>query len=176
MSYRSRNEAYQAGVKRLYNAIEAYYDCNHITEELMLGSYALMRTIHKYLNNKIVENRQPRRVPPLYSAIQDVIQVIGTKDSRISLYYEADKLEDLSRAVFHYLKTKNIIKINPLPKIEDTPPIIQSSSASKDGRVQPTTIEQGGKKIKIYKDSMVYCYGCDEYVHEYCPQHPFGVN
>lgn len=109
-------------LKRLNAAIDKYYNtigrsgCGSnwaettiepVNEELMLSSYALMKCIHTYLQcHKIAI----RSIPTLYMALQDVILVIeSTNQGSKSLYYEAEKLEDLSRAVYRYLKTKGLL-------------------------------------------------------------------
>lgn len=107
-------------------------------ERLIMASYRLMKCIRSWLAKKDLPFTQAHKFPNLYTAIENA--VYATTHGKGSLAIEASRLEQCSRAAFHWLQTAKKLGRTPT-KQELEPPKKQGSITG-----------HGTKKI--------YCYCC----------------
>ncbi len=77
-------------------------------EVLMLSSYRMMKFIRNYLHgNNVTQTGSSVAVPPLPEALRSARIIVEGKDGLSGLYFEAEKLEAVSRAAYRWLKENN---------------------------------------------------------------------
>lgn len=72
-------------------------------EKLVMSSYRLLKHIRAWLKKKDLPYTEAHRFPNLYTALE--VAVATTTNGKGNLAMEASRLEQCSRAAFHWLKT-----------------------------------------------------------------------
>jgi hypothetical protein len=83
-------------------------------EQLMLSSYRLMKYIRTWLKKKRIDYDEAHKFPNLYVALEEMSMIsAAAQNHQPSLAVEALKLEAVSRAAYHWMKTYKYFKKNP---------------------------------------------------------------
>jgi len=122
-TFRLQDITYQEKLKRWEDAVEQVWpewkegECTLISqrpehlEELMLASYSLMKYIREWLTKRRLNFQHGWKFPNLYVALEQAI--IITQRGTCNLAHEADKLEQVSRAAYHWIKTMKALGRQP---------------------------------------------------------------
>lgn len=81
-------------------------------ECLVVASYKLMKYIRRWLTKQKLPFDEGGKYPNLYNALEEAVRV--TQARRCTLAVEADKLESVSRAAYHWMKTYKMVTPKPL--------------------------------------------------------------
>lgn len=108
MSFREEDNKYKELVQSFKETVKQAYTPRGIIfseiDNLMIKSFRLAKYIRNYLNNSNVLIDTFVHVPGLPSALDGVRDLLNPKNGIVSLYFEADKYEALSRASYKWLK------------------------------------------------------------------------
>lgn len=89
-------------------------------DNLMLASYRLMQCLRSYLSKKnvdVIGKMDTRiKVPQLPEALRNAREAVGQTNGIVALYFEAEKLEALSRSAYRWLKDNH--KLCPVTKAD----------------------------------------------------------
>lgn len=76
-------------------------------ERLCVASYSLMKHIRLWLKKKKHDYNEQVRFPNLYTALDQAVEV--TREGKCVLALEAERLEQVSRAAYHWMKTYKML-------------------------------------------------------------------
>lgn len=163
-TWRHRDKVYQALVERFDQAVDDIWpewgqgECNLLSsktehlEELMLSSYTLMKYIREWLTSQDLPFQQGWKYPNLYSALECAVDWMQRASG--SLATEADRLEQVSRASYHWMKTYRKLGQHPTRKQLEND---KANTGTIKREPQPTWDEWQKNK---YGRARVFCMCC----------------
>jgi hypothetical protein len=80
-------------------------------ERLTVAAFVLMKYIRQYLKKKRLDYNEQVRFPNLYTALEEAVAI--TREGRCALSIEAERLEQCSRAAYHWMKTYKMLGRKP---------------------------------------------------------------
>ncbi len=88
-------------------------------EDLMIASYKLMKHLREYLRNSLKTNYiEALRVPDFFTALEKAIEIVKPSVNQQFVSVEADRMENISRAAYAWLKSYRLLSTTKLPSNE----------------------------------------------------------
>jgi len=110
--YKTLRSAFRAAIHKGYHPGKGIVIDE--VDNLMLSSYRLMRHIKFHLNRANINTDNILKIPLLPDALKAAKSVTDPGNGITSLFFEAEKLEALSRSAYRWLKDNK--KLLELPK------------------------------------------------------------
>lgn len=164
-TWRQSNEGYQELLCRFEEAVQDIWpewesgECTLLSqkaehlEELMLSSYALMKYIRDWLASQKLPFQQGFKFPNLYTALELAMAFMQRATGNLAV--EASRLEQVSRAAYHWMKVGKQLGRQPTKTELDNS--LFNTGTTKETR-QPTWDEW--QQQKYGKRRRVFCMCC----------------